>query len=165
MIFPCEPRGTARESNHDDQLHRGPFPPRDHPHGGPVVCGVALEVPPWRSAAGGTRRCRRPRDPPTLGRAIPSRVGRRVSSPEALGVREWADGRDVRESEGAVALSVAGGTTCRRRSRSTGVRPMKRPSRATMPRMAPRSPCARSNICIRSWNRIIEPSNAPRVPG
>jgi putative transposase len=48
-------------------------------------------------------------------------------------------------------------TVCPRRSRSTGVQPMKRPSRAITRSMAPRLKSARSSISTILWSKTIEP--------
>ena len=52
----------------------------------------------------------------------------------------------TRRPRSAFSRKRSAAMACRRRSPSTGVRPMKRPSRATMKSTGPRSPSARSNI-------------------
>src|ERR687887_2327529 len=100
---------AQRESDDGDQLQGGPFSTRYHSHGRALVCGVSLKLSACRRTAGGAWGADRPRDDPALGREIQSPVGRSVSSPEAPGMGQLADGRDLYQGEGPMALSLPRG--------------------------------------------------------
>src|SRR5919204_6225389 len=95
---------TQRESDDGDQLQGGPFSTRYHSHGRALVCGVSLKLSACRSTAGGAWGAARPRDDPALGRAIQSPVGRGVSSSEAPGMGQLADGRDLYQGQRSMVL-------------------------------------------------------------
>src|SRR4030095_1945891 len=103
MISPCYPQSTARESDDGDQLQGSPFPQGHHSHGGTVVRGLSLELPACGRTPGGARRPGRPRDHPALGGEIQSLIGGGVSSSEAVGMGQLADG-SVPDATGKNAL-------------------------------------------------------------
>src|SRR5215471_1450685 len=100
---------AERESDDGDQLQGGPFPTRYHSHGRALVCGVSLKLSACRRTAGGAWSANRPRHDPALGGEIQSPVGRGVSSPEAPGVGQLADGRDLYQGERAMVLPLSRG--------------------------------------------------------
>src|SRR5262249_36258469 len=55
MISLHDQRSIMREQDDGDQFQRGPFPPRSHSHGCPLVCGVPAEHAPCGRTHGGTR--------------------------------------------------------------------------------------------------------------
>src|SRR5712691_10111194 len=98
-----------KESDDGDQLQGGPFPSRYHSYGRALVCGVSLKLSPCRRTHGGAWGPDRPRDHPALGGEIQSPVGRGVSSPEASGVGQLADGRDLYQGERPLVLPLSRG--------------------------------------------------------
>src|SRR4029453_18791076 len=83
---------TEKESDDGDQLQGGPFPTRYHSYGRRLVCSIPLKLSACGRTDGVARGADRSRDDPALGREIQSPVGRSVSSSEAPGVGELADG-------------------------------------------------------------------------
>src|SRR5262249_3736909 len=98
---------VLRESDDGDRFQRGPFPPRGHPHGGPLVCGVSVEHAPWRRPHARTWGARGSLDGQSVGDHIESPAGGGVSSPEAACLDQLADERDVYKSAGRVAVSLS----------------------------------------------------------
>src|ERR1043166_3454361 len=100
---------AKEESDDGDQLQRGPFSTIHYSDGRALVSGVSLELSPCRRIDGRAWGADRPCDHPTLGREIQPPTGSRLPSAQAPGVGQLADGRDVHQGEGPVALSVSGG--------------------------------------------------------
>src|SRR5262249_44444217 len=109
MVSPGEPRSIERENDDGGELQGCTFPPGDHFDGYTLVRSLPFELPPCRRVDGRTRGTARPRHYPALGREIQSTVGRGVPPAEAPGVDQLADGRDVHQSAGSVALSLSCG--------------------------------------------------------
>ena len=95
MVSPDDLRCAERENDDGDQLQGSPFSAGYYADGGAVVCRLSLERPACRRTHAGTRRAGRPRDHAALGGERQSPVGSGVSSPQAVGVAELAQGRDV----------------------------------------------------------------------
>src|SRR3954465_7906505 len=84
---------------------RGPI---SHPISFSWACAGLWRIPKlsaWRRIDGGAWGPDRPCDSPALGREIQSPVGRSVSSPEAPGVGQLADGRALYQSQRSMVLT------------------------------------------------------------
>src|SRR2546430_2176047 len=109
MLSPCNLWCKGRESDDGGELQGGPFPSGDHSPGRAVVRGVSAEHTPCRSTHGSTGGGGRSLHHEPVGHQRQPATRGSLSSPQASGVDQLAHGRDLHESEGRVAVSVARG--------------------------------------------------------
>src|SRR5262245_9305043 len=91
MVSPGDSQYKEKESNDGGELQGGPFPQGYYPDGGTLVCGVSLELSPYRRNHGGARSGGGSLKDPALGGQIQSPLRRAVPSAQAAGMGELAD--------------------------------------------------------------------------
>src|SRR5215471_19338993 len=110
MVWSLPPTHVAKEERDDgDQLQRGSFPSRHYPDGRPLVYRLPCEHAPRRRTDARTWGPRGSLDHQPVGGQIQPAPGRSLSLPQATGVGQLADGRDLYQGERPVVLSLSSG--------------------------------------------------------
>src|SRR5262245_58755982 len=109
MVSPGDLWCTERVNDDGDQFQGSPLSAGYYSDGCAVVCRLPLELPACRRTPGGARGAGRPRDHSAVGGEIQPSVGSGVSSPQAVGVAQLAQGRDLYQSQRSVVLSLSCG--------------------------------------------------------
>src|SRR4051794_17678766 len=92
----------------DDQLQGSPFREGYHPDLRAVVPGLSRERSPAGRADAGAWGIGRPCDDPPLGPDVYPTTRSGLPSPQTLGGAQLADGRDVHQGQGPMAVSRSG---------------------------------------------------------